>query len=320
MRKAISFAAVVAVCIAAFGAAEIWFGDIGRAASHANVLTFADPPEDSSSAADITTVTAANDDAGQFTIRITLANRPQLLAQDRLMVSLDTDRDDRSGDSNGADYFFVLSKTATSTVADVCRWTGTATLDCSIPSTTFRASFNAATRQVAFTINRSELGNTTGIGIVVRTTDGNDASHFDRAPNTGSREYEFPFVISPVTTSTVIATATTTVTTVVTAQPEGLRVGAVVLSPKKATAGKSLTASVSTRTADASAAVRASSIACRAKIGKATARTASKRTALGSASCTWRLPKSAKGKRISAAMVVSGGGVSAARGFIATIR
>ncbi|MDQ5822330.1 MAG: hypothetical protein M3540_12895 [Actinomycetota bacterium] len=60
------------------------------------------------------------------------------------------------------------------------------------------------------------------------------------------------------------------------------------------------------------------SVSCRGKIGKAAAPLARKRTVRGSATCTWRLPRSARGKRFTGTIPPAGG--AATRSFAVPIR
>ena len=77
-----------------------------RGLQAANSQTFTDPTGDSGNAPDVTTVTASNDDNGQITFAISLANRTALSDSDLAIVQLDTDGNLSDG-FGGADYEFV---------------------------------------------------------------------------------------------------------------------------------------------------------------------------------------------------------------------
>ena len=121
----------------------------------AAATTFTDPAGDSEGAPDITSVVVANDLAGVVTFTIAVANQPVLAADGELVLALDSDADEGTGDSGGFDYVFDLRGSDQSW--SFGHWNG-ATYDFNVPATTLKIAYSAGVATIA--VNRSELSNT----------------------------------------------------------------------------------------------------------------------------------------------------------------
>jgi len=169
----------------------------GATATHsvlAPIATFTDAPGDSGTAADITTVTVTNDDQGQYSFDIGLATPYPTTGVASLY--LDTDLNPSTGDSkaSGADYWLIDDNTSGSSY--FLKWDGTQWADAS-PSATFKDSISTDSKHVLLTVNKSELGNSTGFNFFAETVEGDGSDgHWDDAPSgTGSYQYKLQTVL-----------------------------------------------------------------------------------------------------------------------------
>ena len=166
-------AALVLVCVASSGAAR-------------TAQSYADPQGDQQgNAPDVTTVVVSNDAAGNIRWRINVANQPTLLPDSAIVLFIDSDRNPGTGapDTLGAEYVFGVAADGYS----FGHWTGT-DFDFDTPFTTVTVAYNAGP---TITVNRSELGNTSGFNFWVRGVQEIDeeTSNIDDAPNDGTYRY-----------------------------------------------------------------------------------------------------------------------------------
>src|SRR5205809_1128182 len=136
--------------------------------------TFTDPQGDAvAGAADITQVVVSNDLDGNVTFAVTLADRTTFTPDDLLLILLNTDKNTSTGVS-GVDFVIVVGSGG----AVLLRASGTTFA--SAPQTTLTLADNNKTIK----INRSELGDTTGIApiLVLTTLDSNDAAEDSAGP------------------------------------------------------------------------------------------------------------------------------------------
>ena len=135
-------------------------------------------------APELTTVVVTNDDAGAIRFRINVGNQPRLARDARLELFLDSDRNPGTGDplSLGADYRFVLDG-ATQTF-DFDRWDG-ARFDSTAASASVRVWYWSG---VSITIDRAELGGTSAVAFWIRSLAPGRTG--DSAPDHGTWTYE----------------------------------------------------------------------------------------------------------------------------------
>jgi hypothetical protein len=236
------------------------FGATGAGAAS----TFTDPQGDAvAGAADITQVVVSNDPDGNITFAFTIADRPTFTADDLLLVALNTDKDSNTG-VNGVDYAVGVGSSG----AALLRASGSATF-APAPQTTLKTADSGK----AITINRSDLGETSGFVFLGITTLISNNSARD-----STSVFTYDLELKPV-----------------------LDTLAAKFAPAKPKHGKVFRlASTNLRLEDGTA-VKADSITCVAKVN-------GKRLA---GRCSWRIPANAKGKKLVVTLTAHYQGVSA---------
>jgi len=266
----------------------------------ANSVAFpVSPPADASAPA-ITSVTVANDDNGKLTFAIGISNRPALTADMDISIFLDTDQNPATGDADfgGAEYGIDLSNNS----VDLAKWNGTGLYFMSpSPASLVYSYANGATISVDAPDIASGL---TGFNFFVAaasgiggTPDNQDWStaHVDFAPAAGHGMFNYPIKTTPLQIS--VASFKTTA----------------------AKAGGSFSASMTVVSTRPDALADGATVTCTAKVaGKSLVATA-KGFADGKATCSWRIPKTARGKRITGSVSATVQGLTAERQFSATV-
>ena len=182
--------------------------------------------------------------------------------------------------NSGIDYVVVFDGSG----SGLARWTGTAFEPTSAPVDVAWVSGLGPVVSVA----QSDLGSPTRFGFAFVSANGDDA---DVAPDAGEWTYSpTPFTLAV----------------------RGLAVGA-------AKAGRTLTARMKVERSDFGVALTDGAIACAGSVGGKTI--AGKGTFAGDRIvCTWRLPKSARGKRFNGSVAVTYQGVTAKRAFSVRVK
>ena len=227
--------------------ALLLFGASGAGAA----TTFTDATGDATGGgADLTQAVVSNDAAGNITLAFTFANRTAFAPTDTLVIILDTDKNASTGNT-GFDYGIVVSASG----ARLLQWNGSTF----VPSA--QTTLTTANNNFTITVNRSELGNTTGFIFGAETLVGTTPS--DMAPDSGNWTYDLG--LKPV-----------------------LNTLAAHFSPAKPTHGRVFRlASTQLRLADGTV-VKADSVTCVATLN-------GKRLA---GRCAWHIPANARGKRL----------------------
>lgn len=305
----LALAALALGCVVWPATALASAGHVARVgAVHANSTTYTDPTGDATNnAPDVTTVTVSNDDNGQITFAITLANRTALTAnQDLGIVQLDTDSNLADG-LGGADYVVGFASGVTALFN-----TSSGTLSPAFPAS-FSGSFSNGVE--TFSVNTADIGNPTQINFVVSTSGDGGATTGDRAPDTYVWNYQI--LITPKgSTGPTGPTGATGPTGPSGPPPVKLVETKPVLS--KAVGGKTVTASVVVTN---NGTVVDGSVTCSAKVsGKTLARAKHSISAGGKATCSWKLPKSAHGKTLSGTIGESYQGKSIKRSFSTKVK
>ena len=279
-------------------------GRSAQAAAATNSATFQDSSGEDASAPDVTSVTVANDDQANLTFTINVPNRPTLTGDMVFLVPLDTDANPSSGsaDFGGADYVIELDGPLEGrSTAALFRWDGTDFTSTGVSQATLIFSYaNGPTLK----LNASEIGGTRRFGVsvlavsgVVLGPDGQpDFANVrvDFAPDRGSYTYDVKIT------------------------PPSLVLGNGGSRPVRPAAGKMFSQFVSVARSDG-AALQGGTATCRVTVGGA--RVAAKASAVtgGRASCTFRVPKTAKRKTSRVAVTVSSGGLTATKSFSARV-
>ena len=254
-------------------------------ATGAGSTSFADTIGDGNGAADVKTVVVSNDDAGQVTIRVNVDSLPHP-SDTRVYAFFDSDQNRATGlaDASGAEYVFVDDES--DDTYGFLRWNGTDWDDA--PDTTARVVSDSG--GITFSINRSELGGTTGFNFWVRTRLG-DASGTaaDTAPD-GDAVWSYTLQIG--------APAAPKIT--------GVMLPATSLLPK---AGTKFTFRVGNAVLSTKEVVSPDRVTCKAVLaGKTLA-------AVRPGACTWRLPRTARGKSLVVTFTATYHGASYTRRF-----
>jgi hypothetical protein len=269
----------------------------------ANSQTFADSVGEDAAAPDITGIAVSNDDAGLITFKIAISNRPAMTPDMTVLLFIDADRQPSTGDPSelGADYAIELDPGA----VGLLHWNGSDYVPAaSQTSLTFAYDASGATIRVS----ALDLGKTKGFnfasvaisGIVVDAAGNVDFTnaHLDSAPDTGHGLFGYQ-VLTKLTLSVV----------------------AVSTAPKPAKAGQRFTAGLAVNESDTNGPVQSGTIACAATIGTKHVTASSKGIAGGIATCSWNIPKTAKGKKqtIRGTVTLTVQGVTVSRSFAVKI-
>jgi hypothetical protein len=227
--------------------ALLLFGASGAGAAN----TFTDPQGDAvGGAADITQVVVSNDFDGRVTFALTIADRTTFTADDFLLVLMNTDKDATTGVS-GVDFALRIRADGVS----LLRASGATFV--AAPQTTLHAAAGNKT----VTINRSELGETTGFTFLVISRLGSNNAAEDDAPDSRA---PYDLELKPVLDSLVAH-----------------------FSPTKPKHGKPFRLAGTTLRVEDGSIVKGT-ITCVAKLN-------GKRLA---GRCSWRIPANARGKRL----------------------
>jgi len=155
---------------------------LASAAGAANNQTFTDPVGDSQPGApDISSIQVANDDNGRFEIRVTLANRPELLEGDFVSFYLDRDDNTATGCGQGVGVDYALNARGhdapTPDTFGILRCLNSV-LDVRTPQTGFSGMYDPATQTVTFDLSCANIGRPSSFRLVVVTNHGPTAFDF----------------------------------------------------------------------------------------------------------------------------------------------
>ena len=240
--------------------------------------SYADPGGDSNGAPDIHNVAVSSDSSGQIQIVVTFNGS---FTTGAVMVFLDTDMNQATGAprSAGADYVLYESQTEW----DFAGWNGSS-WDDTIPYSTAIVDSNA--NMAIFTVNRSELGNTSEFNFWVRAVTDDAASEtVDTAPDLAvwnfSTQAQGPELVSVLFKQAPLAGPAHAQS--FTVSPIGVKV---------------------TPSAQGPLVPAPDSYTCRATLAGRTI------SGTGVGGCTWKLPKNARGKTFVVFLTVTYEGAS----------
>jgi hypothetical protein len=290
--------AVVAVPIFASGA----LAKPGAPATvAANSTTYNDSVGEDPAAPDITTIVASNDDAATISIKINIPNRPQYAADIAIVMFLDSDANQSTGDpeSLGADYIIELIQGEIL----LFKWDGS---DFTVSATQASLSYAWASGPT-IRVNASDLSNTRKLlfdvtavsGLVFDSTTGAiDCTNCKRdfAPTIGFYQYN------------------------VVVQKPTLVVRSLKPTPAKPAAGKPFTLKLVAARSDTGAVVQNGRVTCVGRVGSVRLKAQVQRVQGGAATCTWSIPANAKGKSFRGSVTVSFEGLKAAQSYTGKVR
>ena len=297
--------ALAAVCLAlpavAVGA-RLPQSTAATAAPASNTATFTDSTGEDPLGPDITTIVVSNDDSGTITFRVNIPNRPQLTPDVAMVVWLDTDGSQTIGDPDffGADYLIQLLGGE----ALLFKWDATSSnyiLAATQSSLSYAWSGGAAIK-----INASDLSNTRKLnfsvlaisGLVIDPTTGNidtTNAHRDFAPTIGL----YPYQVKVGTPSLVVKKFTH--------------------APASPAAGKTFSLKLTAARSDTGAVLQGGQVACVGRAGSSHLVAIVHRVTGGVAVCTFKIPKTAKGRTFRGSDTVVFEGQKATRSFTGKI-
>lgn len=233
-----------------------------RVADH-NPVEATDPAGDSNGAPDITRVTVANSLDGFLLFVIQVGNREGIVANDRVSILIDSDQNGQTGaplGDGGVDYLIGVNGTAQRIF--LRRWNGTEFEDAAPPS--LRGAWGPG---YVAGINRADLGNTSTFDFIVLTglENGTD-DQLDVAPAGVYQRY----TIGPPHVASIAPR----------------------FSPVTPRAGTTFRLNSVQLTFETEETAAAATFGCRATLAGKRLR------GTGPGGCTFKLPKTAKGKRV----------------------
>lgn len=268
---------LVSTAALALGAAQVAKAD----------ANYTDPTGDSTTAPDITGVTAANDAAGNLTFTVKTSH--VALGADSLVdIAFDTDQNSQTG-GGGVEFFFLIGSDGW----EFIRWDGAKWVAAAAAS----ANGGYANGVATFKISKADLGG------VEKFTFWADSFQLDANGNVIAKD------TAPDGTNAYVYTI---------AKPLTLRAATATAVPAKPAAGKPFTVGTRVTRGDNGAALASGTVTCTVRVGTAPLR-ATGRFRNGVAICEMRLPKTAKGKLLRVTLKVSFQGVSTTKAYSARV-
>ena len=256
---------------AAVGAAAVGAFLVGGAsgAVGAAVTTYNDTVGERADAPDIGAVTATLD-GDVVSITVNAANLPPVLEDGTAVLMFDTDRNPATGGPLGDLAFFLDWKTLSSFVG---RWSGTEYVPAAKVADPSR--FLLGGSSFGLMVHRANLGATDGFDFAVLAVRGApDAGRFDRAPDSGA--WSFSYAPAPATPPPAAAVVVEEMSaTFVPAQPRAGRRFALGTARLRLSNGET---------------AAPESVGCVARLAGRVLRPVGR--------CAWRLPATARGKRL----------------------
>jgi hypothetical protein len=268
------------------------------AAAASKPQTFLDSTGENPQAPDITSIVVSNDDAGLITFKVNISNRPSLTPDMEIDLFLDTDTNPATGDpdAHGAEYVIQLVQDS----ADLYAWNGS---DYKGAASQSSLVYSYDPSGATIKVKASELGGThafdfvalAGSGITI-DANGNpdyDNAAIDVAPDVGHGTFAYQVRMT-------------------------LRLS--VTNFQASTTDGTVSASLAATENDTGAPFTDGSVSCRASVGGKALAASAHAVTNGVATCVWRVPKSAHGKRLTGIVTVTVRGATAAKSFSVKIR
>jgi hypothetical protein len=263
---------------------------VARGGANANPATYDDAAGDGGTAPDITSVVVSNDAANQITFRVNVT-KLVVPSDGHVLIAIDSDQNASTG-YHGIDYMFLGDLSTNS--FGLARWNGSDFGDSPAATAGARTDDTGLT----FSINSSDLGNTTALSFWARTIHGSDVSpgNYDDAPDTGTWDYQL-------------------------GASAALRLTAGPVLAGKARAGKPFVAATTVDRSDgADTNLRPGDVTCAARAGTIALKARTVVAAGPAAGCGWVLPKRSRGKTLHASITAALDGATVTKRFTARIR
>ena len=233
-------------------------------------MSYTDPAGDNGSAADIGVVTVQLAADGYIHVRPTIANQPAIMTPGAILIGFDTDRSLATGGPGGLDYFFIFLFEDLS--GALLRWDGSDWAEADAQQGDVRYLVGSSGFELL--IRPAVLGGATAFNFKVVAGTGAADQPLDHAPDQGTWLFE---AIGPAVVEDVDAT----------------------FVPAAPRAGRVFQVPVVRVTLSDGTTIIAPSYRCVAQLSGKLLR------GTGRGGCTFRLPKSAKGKRLLVTLFVT---------------
>ena len=250
----------------------------GTALAASSASVFTDPSGDSGTAPDVTEVQVGNDVvAGPIVLWITASNRNALGGSEGFDTYLDTDLNGDTGNVDFGGSEFVIE--TMSSGSRLYRWDGADWAQTA--SSSLRHTWVAGEHAARIEIQPSDLGGARAFTFYVAGFNDDDV---DLAPNRELPNWSYSLASGPLRLTKEAAAAT------------------------PARAGRPFTLRLVVGRDDINEILYTGRVTCTAKLGAATLRGTARPFRANGSTCTWALPKTARGKRLTAKIVVGHGG------------
>lgn len=256
-------------------------------------------PADVKGGPDATTV-AVSDDGATVSFAATIANRPSLTDADAVQAYFDTDKNAATG---GGGYEYEVAWISGHQL--LMHWDGSGFSE--VKAASFTASYQNG--KASFAVNIADFGGSATFAFIVTTTGDTGTSLADRAPGTGIWVYPSGSAGPTGSRPALPPGAPPTTPKLKTVKPK-LAI---------ARAGKPFTVTMVVTDAATKKGVKGE-LACQAKLsGRPLVANRRSVVSSGRASCTWRLPVTAKKKRLTGSLTVTFAGAKATRSFAVAV-
>jgi len=296
---------LLAIAVAVVALPTVSSGALSGAATPnspaANSTTYQDSTGEDPAAPDITTIVASNDDAGMITFRVNVPNRPQYAADMGLVMFLDSDANQSTGDPENLGADFVIQLLRGEII--LFRWDGA---DYSLSATQASLSHSWSGGAVV-RINASDLNNARRLSFDALVLSGIQYDPVTGALDCALCKRDFAPTVGFFTYEVKIT-------------PPTLVVKKLTRSPARPTAGKAFTLRLVAARSDTGAVVQNGRVTCVGRIGNARLKAQVQRVVGGAATCTWNIPATAKGKTFRGSAAVVFEGLRASQGFASKVR
>jgi hypothetical protein len=264
-------------------------GAAGTAFAASSASVFTDPSGDSGAAPDVTEVQVGNDVvAGPIVLWITAPNRTTLGGSDGVITYLDTDLNGDTGsvDFGGAEFGIETMSSG----SRLYRWDGATWAQTAAPS--LRHVWVAGAHAARIEVHPRDLAGPRGFNFYVVSVNG-DA--IDVAPD-GNDLWSYSLASGPLRLTKEAAGATA------------------------ARAGRPITLRLEVGRDDINEILGAGRVTCTARLGTTSLRGTARPFGANGSTCTWTLPRTARGKRILAKIVVGYGGATVSHSYSGVVK
>lgn len=295
--------AVVALPTAATGALS---GPNAPLATAANSVTYQDSVGEDPAAPDITTIVVSNDDAGMITFRISVPNRAQYTRDIAVSMLLDSDANQATGDTTvlGADYLIQLFAGE----IIMFRYAGTPFPNWPVAASQSSLSYSWANAIATIRVSAADLNNARRLGFALDVLSG---FIFDDQGKADCPDPDCPRDSAPLIGFYTYDVKIT---------PPTLVVKRLTATPRTPAAGRPFTLRLVAARSDTGAVVQNGRVTCVARVGTARLRATVQRVVGGAATCTWNIPKTAKGTTFRGSVGVAFEGLKAQQSYSSRVR